>query len=647
MSIAYSDGVTIENRILGLLQNETDLRASSSVASEHYGDWAVEYHLCPERSNLFRHMDLSGLDILELGAGMGGVSRYLAESARSLTVVEGTEARFAALSVRLRDLKNWKGSVSNIQDFHTDQRFDAVCVIGVLEYSELYLNPPPGSVDGPFGQFLRHAASFLKKDGVLILAIENKLGLKYWSGAAEDHTGAMFDSIAGYPPQPTPRTFSRQELLGMLKRSGFERTEEFYPFPDYKIPNTVLARTLVERAPELAADMAKNATFQNYGTPRFYVFPELLAMHSISQAGLLPEFSNSFLFVASPDPLSQTLQKILRTNLAEGELGWHYSLRRKNPSVTKFSAPSLEAPIETKKRSLSLESKSADISQAKAKKFQWHQPEDTPIARGAMVRTQLVRRLYFKDWSGFQTDLESFLRWSFNKWKVASELSGLALDAIYHNAIVLGPAEYQLFDLEWTAIEPVKPSWFILRNVFGLIREIESFSTETPFRSFGELYKTLCEKLGVTPDLDADIQREAEFQETVSTVENIETHLQDLRNVFNLPLNQPPFPRNALQEYQRHNRLTQLIAETQSLHHQLGASQQANAHLQLTMGQVRDSVTHQQEIVAHLRDQLNSPPHIIARYIAKIGGKIPGLSQVGSALFSAVFALKKKITRSS
>lgn len=33
---------------------------------------------------------------------------------------------------------------------------------------------------------------FLKENGKVLLAIENKFGLKYWCGAAEDHTGIPF-----------------------------------------------------------------------------------------------------------------------------------------------------------------------------------------------------------------------------------------------------------------------------------------------------------------------------------------------------------------------------------------------------------------------------------------------------------------------
>ncbi len=134
MSIAYSDGREIESQVYRLLREAKDLDSLTPIALSRYADWPVRYHLCPERGNLVRPLNFSGLKVLELGAGMGAVSRVLSETAESLYVVEGTQVRFNALSERLRDRTNWKGEVANIADFKTSEKFDVVCVVGVLEY---------------------------------------------------------------------------------------------------------------------------------------------------------------------------------------------------------------------------------------------------------------------------------------------------------------------------------------------------------------------------------------------------------------------------------------------------------------------------------------------------------------------------------
>lgn len=44
------------------------------------------------------------------------------------------------------------------------------------------------------------------------MAIENKLGLKYFAGCKEDHVGRMFEGIEGYKNTSGVETFSKREF---------------------------------------------------------------------------------------------------------------------------------------------------------------------------------------------------------------------------------------------------------------------------------------------------------------------------------------------------------------------------------------------------------------------------------------------------
>ena len=349
-----------------------------------------------------RHLDWSGLDVLELGAGMGAVSRFLAEEARSVTVVEGTEIRYSVLSERLRDLSNWSGVVANIQSVKLPRKFDVVCVIGVLEYSELYV-----SGENPFLAFLEKASSFLKPGGVLLLAIENKLGLKYWSGAAEDHSGALFDGICGYPSRKSPKTFSRRELKALVRTAGFTQIEEQFPFPDYKIPSAVMTLDFLDRWPQLASDVAATHPFRNYGLPRVQYFPDPLALRSLAGAGLLADFSNSFLFLATRDENSDTRRRLLRRSLELKEKAWHYSIQRRPIMRTVFQG---DDSIRISKESP--DGKTEQDFATSAGKLKWKLPAADAYAGGESPRFLLCKQAYFGDWEGFLATLGAFLDWS-------------------------------------------------------------------------------------------------------------------------------------------------------------------------------------------------------------------------------------------
>lgn len=86
---------------------------------------------------------------------------------------------------------------------------------------------------------LRRTSCHLKPGGKIIIAIENRLGLKYWAGCTEDHTGTYFEGLEGYPKTEGVKTFSKKELLDIIHQAGEFSTTFYYPYPDYKFPMTI------------------------------------------------------------------------------------------------------------------------------------------------------------------------------------------------------------------------------------------------------------------------------------------------------------------------------------------------------------------------------------------------------------------------
>ena len=542
--VEYSDGPSAECLILEILEAAKDLGSAQSIAPERYSTWAVRYHLSAERANLLRHLCFEGLDVLELGAGMGGASRFLAERARALTVIEGTEARARALRSRLRDLDNWRDVVGNVLAVRLDRTFDVVCVIGVLEYAELYVATAPG--ESPFARFLETAVGHLSHDGVLVLAIENKLGLKYWSGAAEDHSNVPFAGVCDYPRSPSPRTFSRRELLGLLRAGGLPEVDEFFPFPDYKVPSSVISADLVALDPELAASVATGGPLDGQSGPRMRLFPEQLAAKSIARAGLLSELANSFLFVASRSRDSGVRRRLLARSTA-GEVGWHYTTSRRTPTVTTFVATS-GGFLEVEKRRLDGGQASEDLhSPLSGTAVRWQGSPRVRVTPGALLRDRLLQDAYFERWSDFRAEFLGYLRWAIDTFAVAGEpgrLSGESFDAIYTNVSLDAGGAYRLFDLEWELQAPLPASWFVLRNVSPLTKDFDAFSAGSGFGTLAEMYDGLCRELGCLPALDDDLAREADVQSLILASPDYEEFHRSLTSAFHRPFDRR-FPRTA------------------------------------------------------------------------------------------------------
>lgn len=226
----YSDG-GVEDFLLKLFRSKNPHKKVEDILRNN-PSWPQLYHLSFARHNLLNWYPFKQTDsVLEIGAGCGALTGLFTASCGHVTALELTKRRATIIAERFRDAKNLDVVIANIMNWRTEKKYDYVIISGVLEYSGQFVDD-----ETPYESFLKKAASYLKPDGCLILAIENKLGLKYWAGSREDHTWHFFDSIEDYPRQATKvRTFSRHELVELLSGVGLPNQNFYYPVPDMKL----------------------------------------------------------------------------------------------------------------------------------------------------------------------------------------------------------------------------------------------------------------------------------------------------------------------------------------------------------------------------------------------------------------------------
>ena len=162
-------------------------------------------------------------------------------------------------------------------------------LIGVLEYAGSYIDDP-----APYDRFLDILSSHLAQGGQIVVAIENKYGMKYFAGCREDHTGGYYDGIEGYPGTDEVRTFSHDELVRLAGRHDLE-CEFYYPYPDYKLPETVYSDKRMPQEGELENNI------RNFDGERFSAFNESHAFNEAIRDNEFPMFSNSFLLLLSKE----------------------------------------------------------------------------------------------------------------------------------------------------------------------------------------------------------------------------------------------------------------------------------------------------------------------------------------------------------
>lgn len=239
---AYSEG-DIEDVTLDIIRKCPPEQYIEEVAKNF--KWPTYYHLTPLRQNIINWYPFDpNADILEIGCGMGSITNVLCERCKSVTSVELSKRRAVATLIRCREQSNLEIIVGNLNDIQFKKKYDYITLIGVLEYQGSYTNS-----QNPYRDFLKKIKMLLRPGGKLLIAIENKNGLKYWCGAREDHTGIPFDGICNYAYSTNRgvRTFSRAELKKLLVDSGYKNAYFYYPMPDYKLPTVIYSEKYLPR----------------------------------------------------------------------------------------------------------------------------------------------------------------------------------------------------------------------------------------------------------------------------------------------------------------------------------------------------------------------------------------------------------------
>ena len=173
IGLDYNDGDETELAIAAIVRAARDRSTSSEELWSAISDWPTEYHLSSQRANILRPLAITpGMKILELGAGMGAITRYLGETGAQVVAVEGASRRAAIARSRTADLANVTVVCDGIMEFAGDVgQFDLVLLIGVLEYAPRFI---AGS--SPAQDLLRKARQLVKENGRVVIAIENALG---------------------------------------------------------------------------------------------------------------------------------------------------------------------------------------------------------------------------------------------------------------------------------------------------------------------------------------------------------------------------------------------------------------------------------------------------------------------------------------
>jgi len=449
----YSDSDEVEDRLWRIVSGSRDRSTASKELIAGITDWPSLYHLSPYRANLLRPFAaLIRGEVLEVGSGCGALTRFLGEQSVSITGIEGSMRRARIASERCAGLPNVQIYCDNFQDFPIEREYQLVTCIGVAEYSPMYFSGPD-----PLGLMLRRLASCLAPDGYVLIAIENRLGLKYFAGAPEDHTGQPFQSIEDRYSPATPVTLGKREWQESLRDAGLDLVSFWYPFPDYKIPRLIVSSAAVQEKWLNLGSMLRSQRAPDRGVPYRRTFSEAMAWPVLVKNGLAEDMANSFVLLARRPGTGGPAW-------TAPDLLYHYPSDRLPEYAVEMSIRGTEGHGWVRRRRLFATEPPASAYR--------HRVMDEPYIPGELLSDGLYRVLNSAGWQ-----LEDLARWA-EPWVEYLRASASAhgdgpdllpsefLDCTPFNMMRHADGTLRAFDLEWVAEEALALPYVVFRGLW-------------------------------------------------------------------------------------------------------------------------------------------------------------------------------------
>ena len=222
--------------------------------------------------------------LLEIGAETGAMTGLFAKRVQKVISLEINSNLMDVNKQRNQQYENVQFRTGNIVQVQQHEKFDYITLIGTLDKASLY-----SEADDPHIALLKECKAHLNDNGKIILALDNKTGMKYWSGAPENSTGRPFSGICNIYKEKQGKSFTKNEIECILKKCGLGQIEFYYPVPDYRFASTLYSDNFLPQAGELRPG---NSVYEPGG---YQFFEEDLAYDTICKDRQYPYFADSFL----------------------------------------------------------------------------------------------------------------------------------------------------------------------------------------------------------------------------------------------------------------------------------------------------------------------------------------------------------------
>ncbi len=290
-------GTDTDDMLLALFNKHMDDESYSGWMEreiEERKSWDVLFSLSYVRQNIIEWLPIrQGTNVLEIGSDTGAITELLAKRGCHITCVEPSKKRSlinAARNSRQENISIMVGDFKTVCHKLTD-KYDFVLLIGALDNALI-----TGYSFDEHDVLMNLLVNYMKQDAALVIAADNKYGLKYLAGCREYYTGRYYEGIEGFNNSKHIRTYTRKGLENRLHACGFLSTTFYYPYPDFRIPLDIFSTAYMPAK----GSLDKNGFF--FDGDRIKTFNESKVYDSLIEDEMYADMANSFLAVAWREP---------------------------------------------------------------------------------------------------------------------------------------------------------------------------------------------------------------------------------------------------------------------------------------------------------------------------------------------------------
>lgn len=166
--------------------------------------------------------------ILEIGANYGEITQELVKITSEVTSIEFTKEKIECIQKRIKE--NIKLILcENLKQLNLPEKYDYIIIIGTGEYAKKlgFKN---------LKEMLEWSYMQLSEEGKMLVAIDNKFGVKYLAGSTRNNKEVPFANYKNYIEKDY-KMYGKTELENMLKQ--FPNYKFYYPVPNYNLTNMI------------------------------------------------------------------------------------------------------------------------------------------------------------------------------------------------------------------------------------------------------------------------------------------------------------------------------------------------------------------------------------------------------------------------